>query len=102
MSKARQQEVSPVLLHPCRQIQQALGVSENTVYWWAKHYGLPLFHLPNGETATTVGLIEQWARERRADELSRGSTREERRQGRPLTEPRPHPTGVVTRMKMVA
>ena len=68
----RQQDVSPVLLHPCRQIQQALGVGMTTVYWWAKHYGLPIFHLPNGHIATTVGLLEAWAKEMRAEELARG------------------------------
>jgi hypothetical protein len=71
VSKARQQDISPVLLHPCRSIQKALGVCEKTVYWWAKRYGLPLFHLPDGQIATTVGMIEQWAQERRHDELTR-------------------------------
>jgi hypothetical protein len=69
-----------VVIHPCRNIEIALGVSERTVYWWAKTYGLPLFHLPDGQLATTVGMIEEWARERRQDELTRCPSREELRQ----------------------
>ena len=77
MSKARHQDISPVLLHPCRSIQTALGVCEKTVYWWAKRYGLPLFHLPDGQIATTVGMIEKWAEERRIEELRRTPPRGE-------------------------
>lgn len=73
--KARQQDVSPVLLHPCRSIQRALGVCEHTVWWWAKKYGLPVFHLPDGQLATTVGMIETWAQERREEEMRKSPPR---------------------------
>lgn len=99
--KAPHATVSPVLIHPCRNIQVALGVSEKTVWWWSKHYGLPTFHLPDGQLAITTGLIEEWARERRLDELRKSPPRGERRGGQHTAERFKRASGVRDRMEMV-
>jgi len=53
-----------VFIHPCRMIAKACGIGERTVYRWIKYHRLPVFHTPSGKVATSVGLLEQWARER--------------------------------------
>lgn len=58
-------------IHPLRRIAEACGISERSVYRWIKYHGLPVFHTPSGKVATTVGLLEQWARERVDAEAAR-------------------------------
>lgn len=90
-----------VLVHPARNIAKVLGVSEKSVWWWSKHYALPTFHLPDGQLAITTGLIEEWARERRLEELSRRPQRGERRGGQHDAGKFKRASGIRDRMEMV-
>lgn len=95
-------DVKLMLIHPCRNIAKTLGVSEKSVWWWSKHYGLPTFHLPDGQLAITVGLIEEWARDRRQDEVRTCSLRGTRKGGQHDAGKFKRPSGVRDRMEMVA
>jgi len=58
------------LLHPCREIAKACRVADRTIRMWMLKHGLPVFHLPDGSLATTLGLIDEWAKARRARQLA--------------------------------
>lgn len=68
--KASEHEVPMILLHPCKRIATACGIAPRTVRMWMLKHAFPVFHLPTGRLATTVGMIEEWARERRAKQLA--------------------------------
>lgn len=87
-----------IVIHPMANVKKALGVRSNATVWhWSKHYGLPIFHLPDGQVATTIGHLEQWARERRDAEMSEAPP--EIKHGHGIAK---HNYGVAHRMKMVA
>lgn len=60
-------------IHPLRRIAEVCGISQRTTYRWIRFHGLPVFHTPSGKVATSVGLLEQWARERMEEERQRPS-----------------------------
>jgi len=78
--------MAQVFLHPCQKIAEACGISERSVYRWIKYHGLPVFHTPSGKVATSVGLLESWARERMEEELQRPSNGGRNRQGHKAVE----------------
>jgi len=43
-----------------REIANHLGITRITVYNWVKKHGFPAMKLPNGQRATTEGLIDLW------------------------------------------
>ena len=74
--------MAQVFFHPCREIAEACKISERSVYRWVKYHHLPVFHTPSGALATSVGLLEQWARDRVEEERSRPQNGGRIRQGR--------------------
>jgi len=59
-----------ILIHPGKNIARALNIGLRTVTSWRAKHGFPVFHLPDGQVATTVGMIEAWAEERRKKQLA--------------------------------
>lgn len=67
---ARPVNAPTILIHPGKNIAKALNIGLRTVRNWRERYGFPVFHLPDGQVATTVGMIEAWAEERRNTQLA--------------------------------
>jgi len=72
-----------IVIHPGSNIAHALNIGRRTVTSWVKWHGFPVFHLPDGQVATTVGMIERWAEERRQKELAEPTNGQRKRLSHP-------------------
>ena len=56
------------LLTPGREIARYCKKTARTIENWRKRHCFPVMHLPDGALVTSVGLIDQWLRERYEEE----------------------------------
>jgi len=57
-----------VLLTPGKEIARYCKKTTRTIDNWRKRHRFPVMHLPDGVLVTSVGLIDQWLRDRYEEE----------------------------------